>query len=115
MGAFTAGKLDGNAPIVKAVIGWGLEHFPDDKPSTNPTATKLASKPTKSTPKATEDDLSGIVFENAGGLLNYLKDIFEMDREQRTAATAGYDLTTDQGRKDCWASILKTREEKGNE
>ncbi len=78
-----------------------------------PEATKPASKPAKSTAEVTEEDLSGIVFENAGALLNYLKDDLEMNEEQRKATTAGFNLTTEQGRKDCWASILKTRGEKG--
>ncbi len=114
MGAFTAGKLDGNAPIVKAIIGWGLEHFPNDKPATKPTQ-KPASKTAQQALEASGDDLSGIVFGNAGEIKNYLKDIFEMPALNITAATAGFDLTTEQGRKDCWASILETRGEKGDE
>lgn len=81
---------------------WCNEHTEKEgQPSTNP-----PSQPTKPTAEASSDDLSGIVFGNAGGLKNYMKNERGMSTEQINAATKAHDLTTPEGLADCWSCYL---------
>jgi len=75
-----------------------------------PTVPKPTPQPVQSTPVASSEDLSSLVFPDAGKLKTFLKDELGMNLNQIASATAGSILTTEQGLKDCWASILKTRE-----
>jgi len=95
-------------PVYDAALDWAMAHFTGEKPA-KPAATKPTPQPPQRATGASKEDLSSLVFPDAGKLLTYLTNDLGMNGYERTAATAGYDLTTEQGRKDCWISILETR------
>jgi len=95
-------------PLFKAACLWGLAHFQPAKPETQQ---KPSPEPAKSKSEGITTDLSSLVFTDAGKLKTYLKADLKMTGIEIAAATAGYNLLTEDGRRDCWADILKTREQ----
>lgn len=101
-------------PVYDAALDWALDHFQTDKPAAKPTQ-KASPEATQSTTGASKTDLGSLVFADAGKLLTYLQNELGMNDMQRAAATKGFDLKTEQGRKDCWSTLIKMREKKNEE
>jgi len=92
--------------VYSAALDWAMARL---NPAT-PTAQKPLVEPAKSKSEPLKPADGSLVFKDAGELKNYLKDELKMNGLQIGAATAGHILTTDEGLRNCWASILKTRE-----
>lgn len=93
----TKDKLD---KVFDKALDWALGHFkstvvPAAKPATTQ-ATKQEDKP----------DLQGLVFADAGKFKTACVEHIKMSLSQIDKETAGFDLNTEEGRKDAWASIL---------
>jgi len=78
-------------------------------------STEPRREATESTRTASKPVSSATVFNNAGSLKTAMKETLKMTGLEIAAATAGYDLTTEKGRKDCWAATLELREGKPDE
>jgi len=92
-------------PVYDAALDWAMAHF-TDKPAP---AQKPVSAPTKSTTATSKPVTDGMVFADAGKLKTAMQDDLGMNGAQISAATAPFNLLTEQGRKDCWSSILAVR------
>lgn len=86
-------------PEYRAALDWAMSHL-------QPTAQKPAVEPAKSKSEPLKPAGGTLVFKDAGELKNYMKDGLKMNGMQISAATAGFDLATEKGRQECWATAL---------
>jgi len=95
--------------IFDAALDWAMAHFKTSQPSAKPAPEPLKSK--------SEDlpDLHGMVFADAGKLKTALQNILKMSASQIQKETAGFDLTTEEGRKQAWMQIIAVYREKPDE
>ncbi len=84
---------------------------PPEKKQTPPPPPKPSPETVRPKSTASGDELSSLVFADAGKLKTAMQNTLKMTGLEIAAATAGFDLTTVDGLAACWADILKNREE----
>lgn len=87
--------------VFDAALDWAMAHFKTPQPTTKP-----SPPPTKSKSDAVPDDLSAMVFNNAGELKTACKDVLKMTPMQISKETAGFILTTPEGRAQAWQAVV---------
>ena len=101
-GAIELAKLEKRTPqmdgVIVASFDWAIDHF----------ATKLITpKPTSATKlKKDTSSLQAMTFADAGKLKTACQDELKMSATQISKETAGFNLLTEEGRKEAWVAVL---------
>jgi len=75
-----------------------------------PTAQQQPPQPVSPKSEASTSDLSSLVFKDAGEVKTAMQKNLRISGAGINAATSGFDLTTEKGRADCWATVLGVTE-----
>jgi len=102
-------KMIGVGANIYAGLSDGSKYKSTDK-TPQPTVQQHTAEIVTSKSEGFTSDLSSLVFKDAGEVKTAMQKNLRISGAGINAATSGFDLTTEKGRADCWATVLGVTE-----